>query len=82
MTPLVLRVGDQVKWRGGWGRLAPQSATVERIVVGGPTGTEVPAVPWSGVNGRNVIVDLSNGHWAYGFQIKPETAVRSSKEVT
>lgn len=67
----VLSVGDTVEWRGSFGRGLPALAQVTGIVVGGKGGTNVPAVPWSAVEDREVVVDLSNGHWAYGFQIAP-----------
>lgn len=67
----VLRIGDTVEWRGSWGRGFPALTKVTGIVVGGKHGDEVTAVPWAGAEGREVVVDLSNGHWAYGFQIAP-----------
>lgn len=74
MTGL-LRVGDTVEWRGSWGRGFPALAKVTNIVLcpseiaDGADTVEVTAVPWSAADGRKVVVDLSNGHWAYGFQI-------------
>ena len=65
----VLRVGDKVRWRGSWGANPAVEATVTNIVVGGKSGQDVLAVPWNGVQGREVVVDLDNGHWAYGSQI-------------
>lgn len=75
----VLNVGDTVEWRGSWGRGFPALAKVTRIMLC-PSGdadaddaVSVPAVPWSAVEHRRVVVDLSNRHWAYGFQITPPT---------
>lgn len=65
----LLRTGDIVEWSGGWGSNVPLAATVTKILLGSGE-IEVPAVPWSAVKDREVMVDLSNGHWAYGFQIK------------
>ena len=68
-----LRVGDTVLWRGGWGRDAPQWATVTHLEVcvepGDKYGVPVDQVPWVEVD--RVIVDLDNRHWAYGSQIEP-----------
>lgn len=66
-----LKIGDEVYWRGGFGRDAKKKARVESIEVtnGGKYGDDVNEVDWSKVRGRNVVVDLDNGHWAYAEQI-------------
>lgn len=72
LTP-VLRVGDEVIWRGGFGADAPKLVTVRAIdlIDGNPDdGQPVSVVPWSEVRGRCVVVDLSTGQWAYGYQIE------------
>lgn len=68
-----LKIGDKVKWRGAWGSEPEAIATVEGIEItkGGKYGKSVEEVPWSEVFGRNVTVDLDNGHWAYASQIRP-----------
>ncbi len=68
-----LKIGDTVKWRGGFGSEAPVLAKVEGIEItnGGKYGDPVDEVDWSKVRDRNVTVDLNNGHWAYASQIKP-----------
>lgn len=66
-----LKKGDTVIWRGSWGRDIPQEAIVDCIEVNCEVGygIEVNSVHWSNVNDRSVVVDLNNGHWAYGFQL-------------
>ena len=69
----MLNVGDTVHWRGRWGIADPQSAVVEHIEVecnGGKRGRRVESVSWGLVTCDNVVVDLDNGHWAYGDQIR------------
>lgn len=69
----ILRVGDTVNWKGSWGKDATKQVKIKAIEKDciGKNGTEVNEVPWDYIEGRNVIVDLDNGHWAYGFQIFP-----------
>ena len=66
-----LHVGDMVFWRGRWGQDNPLPAVVKGISVGSNTDAETPveSIEWDAVNSRDVIVDLDNGHWAYGNQI-------------
>lgn len=76
----VLRVGDEVIWRGGWGRNAPTRATVTHIEILDGTsakhGLDTDEVAWEASD--NFVVDLDNGHWAYGSQLTPTTeGVRS-----
>ena len=68
-----LKIGDEVIWRGSWGKDAPKRAKVEAIEItgGGKYGTPVDEVEWSKVRDRNITVDLDNGHWAYASQISP-----------
>jgi len=67
-----LKIGDEVIWRGSWGKDAPKIAKVESIEItnGGKYGEQVDEVEWSKVYERNITVDLDNGHWAYASQIK------------
>jgi hypothetical protein len=69
----LLKIGDQVIWRGAWGSELPKKATVESIEVcepGTKYGDEVDQIEWSRVRTRGVIVTFSdNDHWAYGNQI-------------
>lgn len=68
-----LKIGDKVLWRGGFGSDPAKVATIESIEVtnGGKYGDQVDEVDWSKVKGRNVVVDLAEGNWAYGEQIRP-----------
>lgn len=67
----VLKVGDTVTWRGSWGSDRPKKAKVESIEVDcdGKYGDEVDELAWSKVKNRDVVINLDNGHWAYGTQI-------------
>ena len=72
----VLKTGDTVIWRGAWGIDEPKEAKVKEITLceaeGVKHGRLVSEVLWDKVtSGRKIIVDLDNGHWAWGFQISP-----------
>ena len=70
-----LKVNDTVTWKGSWGSDAPKQAKVTGIMIncmGCKDGDEVQETTWDEVTGRNAIIDLDNGHWAWGFQISPE----------
>lgn len=66
-----LKVGDKVHHRGAFGTAPSKIVTVEGIEVtnGGKDGNPVDEIEWSKVTGRNVVVDLSSGEWAYANQI-------------
>ena len=69
-----IKVGSKVMWRGSFGRAEPVEAEIEciqRVAQGCKTGTVVNSLSWSTINGRNVVIDLTNGHWCYGNQISP-----------
>jgi len=61
-----LKVGDEVIWRGSWGNDLPKEVKVTCIEV---NDINVSSIEWVNTGNRNVVVDLDNGHWAYGFQI-------------
>lgn len=68
----VLKIGDKVWWRGGFGSEPAKLATIEEIEITGgyKYGDQVDEVPWSEVYDRNVVVCFSdNDHWAYAEQI-------------
>ena len=67
----ILRIGDKVSWRGAWGSHDAVIAIVEGIEINckGKEGYPVDEVSWEEVKRGGVVVDLSNGHWAYGYQI-------------
>lgn len=70
----VLKVGDKVMWRGAWGIDPAKPAVVQHIEIVKDTskyGKPVDQVSWDKVNSRQVVVDLDNGSWAYGNQLKP-----------
>lgn len=67
-----LKVGDKVMWRGGFGTEIPKVATVKSIELcepGEKYGEDVSEASWSERN--RLVVDLDNGHWAYGSQLSP-----------
>lgn len=70
----MLKIGDEVKWSGSWGSNPEEVVTVTNILLcnypGDKEGQNVSEVGWFRVKEREVIVDLDNGHWAWGFQIK------------
>lgn len=68
----VLKIGDKVWWRGGFGSEPAKLAVVEGIEItyGYKYGDPVDEVPWSEVYDRNVVVELDSEHWAYASQIK------------
>ena len=61
-----LKIGDIVNWRGSYGNDSAKQVKITCIEV---KGSEVKSVPWGEINNRDVVVDLSNGHWAYGYQL-------------
>ena len=70
-----LKVGDTVLWRGSWGQDRPKKAVVVGMdVTEYPRekyGYSVEEVGWEVVRENRVLLDLDNGHWAYGSQIAP-----------
>lgn len=69
-----LKVGDTVRWRGGFGMDSATNAKVVGIEIncqGGKHGDEVEEVDWDKVTRDNCVVSLNNHHWAYGNQVKP-----------
>lgn len=62
-----LKVGDEVIWRGSWGKDLPKVVKVTCIEI---NDINVTSIGWDKVDSRSVVVDLDNGHWAYGFQIQ------------
>lgn len=69
----VVRVGDTVMWRGAWGRDAPKQAVIESMELCSRPhekyGEPVDSVPLADKD--RLCVSLSNGSWAYGYQIEP-----------
>lgn len=68
---------DEVLWRGSWGKEPEQVVRVREIQVnesnGSKEGVLVDSISWDRVTERNVILDLSNGHWCWANQISPYT---------
>jgi hypothetical protein len=74
-TEKKLKVGDKVMWRGSWGNEPAKLATVTGMEIcsnGSKSGRSVGSADWDVVtSGRKVVVELDNGHWAYGEQLRP-----------
>lgn len=73
--PDKLRVGDLVNWRHGWGSEPPRLARVKLIeieCVGAENGLVVAECTWEVARKGSTVVDLDNGHWAYGDQLSPQ----------
>jgi hypothetical protein len=72
-----LSSGDMVLWRGSFGASRPIPARVTCITYTSPSdpkgesAKDEDSVPWARVKNRDVVVSLSNGHWAYASQISP-----------
>ena len=67
-----LSIGDTVVWCGGWGRDKPTHAKVTGFEWSNEdkSGDSIKeSISWDLLDGRQIIVDLNNGHWAYGFQL-------------
>jgi len=71
----ILRVGDFVMWRGGFGRDEAQPAKVTSITITEEPrekyGKDAAAVAWSIVEENRVTVGIDDTSWAYGEQITP-----------
>jgi len=71
-----LSLGDKVMWSGSWGSDSPKEVTITGIQVnefnGSKEGGQVEDIDWDYITERNILVNLDNGHWAWGFQIKKE----------
>ena len=68
-----LKIGDEVIWRGAWGKEAPKRVKITSIEItnGSKYGMSVNEVKWNDIklNPRNFAFDLNNEHWAYGYQL-------------
>jgi hypothetical protein len=69
----LLRIGDTVLCRGGFGRDQAREEVVEGIALveeGSKYGEAVESAPWILLTGRHAVIDFGN-HWAYAEQISP-----------
>lgn len=77
----VLKVGDNVIWRGRFGLDEPQKAKITGIQVnienGSKEGISVNKISWSSVKERKQILDLDNNHWCWSYQVAPDMEVSS-----
>jgi hypothetical protein len=68
-----LRVGDKVRWRGNWGTggsMVVEVVSIEHVESGEKFGENVEEIDWDKV-ADEIVVTLDNGHWAYGYQLRP-----------
>lgn len=78
----VLKVGDTVVWRDGWGADPPQLACVDELYYlprGLPDdGEPIQSAPWAKVlhYPRGFMVVLAAGKWAYSGQLEPSPGFR------
>ena len=72
---MILKVGDQVNWRGSWGMEPIEVTTIDHMEVTcyprEKYGDDASEVSWGTVKENRVVVGLTNGHWAYSTQIAP-----------
>jgi hypothetical protein len=72
MDTNILNVGDTVNWKGSFGLSLAQPAKItgmEWCKVGSKEGRPIKHIDWDKANSRQLVVDLDNGHWAYGTQL-------------
>ncbi len=73
MSDKILKIGDTVVWRAMFGVAAPLYAVVKEIMLCESermkSGIEVSEAFWKEKN--RLCVSLTNGSWAYGYQISP-----------
>lgn len=71
----MLSIGDTVLWAGSWGTEPYERAVVGTITLcdepNSKRGDEFDKLEWNRIKDRDVIINLDNGHWAWGFQLKP-----------
>jgi len=80
----ILKINDQVIWRGGWGEDAPKIAKVTAIEIncnGSKEGDEVAETSWDNIKDRDAIISLDNDHWCWGFQISPITSTEEPSSI-
>ena len=67
-----LKIDDKVEWRDCWGSDSPEISTIESISTNciDKDGIRADEVEWHKVKDETVVVCLTNGSWAYGYQIK------------
>lgn len=69
----ILKVGDEVMWRGGFGDDPAKVAKVVQIEITEQArskyGVSVDSVHWDMVKANKTLISLDNGHWCYGEQV-------------
>jgi hypothetical protein len=71
---MIIKVGDRVNWRGGFGADTPKIATITGMdITEQPRekyGESVEEVDIDLIRQNRVLFSLDNGHWAYSDQIE------------
>ena len=73
----MLKIGDEVMWRGAWGREPAMKAKVIEIEATdyhSKDGYPVDEISWREVRADRAVIVLDNGHWCYGKQVYPMDA--------
>ena len=69
----IIKIGDKVVYRPGWGSMAPVTVTVQTMdLTDEPRdkyGDSVKEVTLDQIRQNRVLFVLSDGHWAYSDQI-------------
>lgn len=68
MTTHVLHAGDRVSVSTSWGDGPIEEHTAIGIFT--RDSDELPEVAWARLTDRSIVVDLDDGHWAYGYQLQ------------
>lgn len=70
-----LQIGNPVAWRHAWGSGPLKEAVISHIMITAEPrskdGEDAEEAPWTLVLENRVLVNLTNGSWAYGSQISP-----------
>jgi len=78
-----LNIGDTVSWRGAWGTEPAKKAKVtdmQLVPAGEKYGKDVKSAKWTTVEADKIVVNLDNGHWAYGYQLKQVEQKKKKKK--
>jgi hypothetical protein len=65
-----LHIGDKVYFKSVMQFEKVRIKRIELCDEGKNNGIQVNSVDWSLCSGKRVVVDLSNGQWAWGYQLE------------
>ena len=79
----MLRVGDEVMYRPGWGSGSLTQVRIESMEYTeeprGKYGHSIDLASWDAIAANHVMFDLDNGHWSYSDQIDIEETKKLNK---